>query len=696
VTEPEQPAFPVPTVERAVSLPFWVIRAAILLFLVHAFNYLYFFVDDEAIPFVYAQNLLNGHGLSYNALEGRLEGYSDFLHLLWSTVILAIVRAARIPKDSVFFVGKATSIFCGIGILWLVWLVLRRSRIREAAACAALGTLALAAPFALWSCSSLEAIPFALMTTALIAALVFERDRWAAILSALLVLERIDGFVYASALIAAFAVTAASTRRREMIRRIVMPFGLVFVAYHGWRWWYFKDLVPAPVEAKVLYKLFPHQHVVLKRPYRSYALQLIDAYGWPAVLAVVAATAHGWTTGGWSRRLALAALPLAVYVSMVGDWMFGFRFFIPLLPIFALLTANVVDRIAALRPRLAVGLCTLALAYSSIVAVRFSSTYVRVEETPSFLKSPSRDPHRFFWPYYGLYETARQVIFPGDVIADNQAGFLPFMLDVNNIDDLGICSRFPADVPSTDIYFTEVGRYAPLTYKDVLRPAHAYFLYRNVQFVVTRSDILARANHNQVPAAVLGRRYELFRLDAEHQNAIYKRSPARTDPITPQLFTDNVAHVSYLRAAQIGEATIDPKDYLSALPFLRDETGSIPFSSHTQLLVEFSDVDQRVDDVTIDNLHTSTHPVDVRIQMLTSAGTVAGQADIALTADRSAAQVSFNVPAGKANRLLMTIDAHGKDGQLWIDDLRVRGQRRELGEYVRRHLDFSQPQLPQY
>src|SRR5262245_11427781 len=241
--------------ERRGSVPAWVAVAAVILFLVHAANYFYFFVDDEAIPFVYAQNLLHGKGLSYNGVEGRLEGYSDFLHVLWSTVILTVVRATRYPKYSVFFIGKAISILAGIGILFGVWIVLRRSRIGLTAGITALGTLALAGPLALWSCSSLEAVPFALMATGLFAALMLDRDGWAAVMAALLAFERIDGFVYAGLLIAVFLVTASRDRRREMLWRILLPVGVVFLAYQGWRWSYFGDLIPAPVEAKILYKL---------------------------------------------------------------------------------------------------------------------------------------------------------------------------------------------------------------------------------------------------------------------------------------------------------------------------------------------------------------------------------------------------------------------------------------------------------
>ena len=60
------------------------IVATLALFVCHAANYLYFFVDDEGIPFISAKHLLEGRGLVYNSFEGRVEGYSDLLHILVS------------------------------------------------------------------------------------------------------------------------------------------------------------------------------------------------------------------------------------------------------------------------------------------------------------------------------------------------------------------------------------------------------------------------------------------------------------------------------------------------------------------------------------------------------------------------------------------------------------------------------------
>ena len=58
--------------------------AVLALYVCHAANYLYFFVDDEGIPFIFAKHLLEGKGLVYNSFEGRVEGYSDLLQILAS------------------------------------------------------------------------------------------------------------------------------------------------------------------------------------------------------------------------------------------------------------------------------------------------------------------------------------------------------------------------------------------------------------------------------------------------------------------------------------------------------------------------------------------------------------------------------------------------------------------------------------
>lgn len=671
-------------------LPVWAAACAVLLFMVHALNYLYFFVDDEAIPYVYAQNVLHGKGLIYNTIEGRVEGYSDFLHVWLATFILAVVRALHRPKLFVFFVGKAWSIACGSGLIVLAWALLRRLRVERVAAMTGLAFLALAPPLAVWSCSSLETVPFALTVTVLLAALMVDADRWAAVVSILLVLERIDGFVYAGVLIGAFMMTADAARRRVMLTQIVLPFGIAFALYHAWRGWYFRDLVPAPLESKILYKLKPHANLVVKAPDTSYLRQFIDVYGWPAVAAVMLGAAAAVRAGGMFRRLVLATVPLLAYISLVGDWMFGFRFFVTILPLLAVFIAVSLDPLARRWPRAAIAFAVLSMVYLGFMAARFVDTYRRTEKVETFLRAPSRDLHRFFWPYYGLYQAAGKLMAPGEITAYNQAGFIPFMLDLNNIDDLGICSRFYADLPTTDLYFTEVGRYAPLTDTRELRASEAYLLYDNARFIMSRTDILRRANGDRIPPTLFGGYYELVQLDADRENAIYRRTDKSAEEYQtdPGAFVENIAHVSYVRQASVNGVTIARSEYQTRLPFLRDQTGEFAFRTALHVSVDFAAGDELVRELTIEGIRTS-EPSTLTIRFATNDGRVVHQAAYRLQRNQ-ATEIESVVPAGtRASRLELALEVSSPgEAHAWITDLRVQGQSPALERYITRKLRF--------
>ena len=669
----------------------WIAAAAILLFIVHALNYLYFFVDDEAIPYVYAQNLLHGKGLVYNTLEGRVEGYSDFLHVWVATFVLAVVRTLHLPKISVFFIGKAWSLACGISIILLVWAVLRRLRVEASAAMAGLAFVALAPPLAVWSCSSLETVPFALTVALLAAALIFDADRWAACAAILLILERIDGFVYAGALIAAFLMTSGAPRRRTMLTQIVLPAAAVFAAYHAWRGWYFHALLPAPLQSKVLFKLEPHANLVIKAPDESYLRQLIDVYGWPATIAMLIGAAAALRAGGLARPLLVALVPLFAYVALVGDWMFGFRFFVSLVPVAGIVVALALSPLARHRPRGVAVLAIVSAVYLGFMASRFVDTYRHSENIQTFVRAPSRDLHRFFWPYYGLYEAARKLVPPGEVIAYNQAGFVPYMLDVNNIDDLGICSRFYAELPTTDVYFTEVGRYAPLTNSPNVRASQAYLLYDNVQFVLARTDILVRANADVIPRSLFGGYYELVELDRDRENAIYRRTAKRADEYetNPQAFLENVAHVSYIRSASINGVAVPPADYKERLSFLADRTGAFGFTSTLEISVQFAAGDEMVRRVSAEAARTSG-PSTLKLTLLTADGKPVHAAVFELDGRHPVNVQSAVADGTRASRLRLEFSSAGA-ARATLTDVRVLGQTPALEDYVRRRLRFPAP-----
>src|SRR5207248_1315969 len=104
--------------------------AACLVFAGYAGCFLYFFVDDEAIPLVYARNLLRGRGLIYTVLEGRSEGYSDFLHVVWSALLLYVTRTFHLSRVTPLLIGKVIGIAAGAGVIVVTARILWREGVR--------------------------------------------------------------------------------------------------------------------------------------------------------------------------------------------------------------------------------------------------------------------------------------------------------------------------------------------------------------------------------------------------------------------------------------------------------------------------------------------------------------------------------------------------------------------------------------
>jgi hypothetical protein len=654
-------------------------------FVVHALNYLYFFVDDEGIPLVFARHLLDGQGLVYNSFEGRAEGYSDFLHVLVSTLWLLISGTLGLGPLAPFFFGKAVSFACGMGVVWVTWRALERDpAVTMPGRVTAAAFLALAPPLALWSCSSLEMAA----TTLLVAVLAigsFEEgrtpDAWIATAACALVLLRIDGVVFAAAILGPAWVGAPRPRRRALTRRVLIPLAVTLAVYHGWRWWYFGHLLSCPMAAKVLYKLLPAQNLVTREPAGSYGWGFIEMYGWiPAAVAVAFVAARTWTAHR-ARPLMASACLLAGYAAMVGDWMIGFRFFLPLLPIAAVLLALAVSSIT--QPRLAGILAGAAAVWFAAVALSSAARYGRTPYHEGWWQAPSLSADRYFSRYLRLYKELQSLVPPRARIAYNQAGLVPYLLDVDNIDDLGICSCFVARMPTSDVVFTEVGRYSPLTNATALRATEAYLLYRAPDMVIAPLDTLRSANVGSVPDRILRGHYIERLVDRHAEAAVYTRTAAPLTPFqtTPHVFLQNLAHPSRLVSAFDGRVV--PRDqYLSRLPFLADGRLERSFSGRVSFALVFAASDEPVFEVDLRRVWSRTDAV-MTITLRGARGALVHREERALTAGQPAA-VSLAWPEGRrAAELSLQFESRNGPTRVHLRDLRVQGQSAELAAYVR-------------
>lgn len=549
----------------------WWALAAAVLFLAHASVYAYFFVDDEGITLVYARHLLDGHGLSYAVSEGPSEGYSNLLHVIVMSGVLGLVRLAGLAPIWTFAAGDLISLTCGAALVVLVWQLAARLGFSPLARTTGALLLAASGPLAVWSNSSLETVPFALAFMTLVAVTLPDiQPRATSLLAAAVMLMRIDGALYVAVWLAARFAAGDATARRALLRRVAPAVIATGVAYTVVRFLYFGDLLPLPLQTKVAHKLADSSGAVVWTTSHQYLLAFLKHGAWPLAigLAAVAAAAARGRRHDAVFALAGAVAALGAYVSTVGDWMFGFRFFVPLLAPLAVLSAAGASALDRWRPRLAQAACAGAIAWAIVSAAGFQAWYQRDQQKPSFWAVRVLDPALKFGEYYEAYRALRPLISDGARIAYHEAGFVPFVLGVENVDMLGLTSRFIGSAPTADAIHTDVGRYYPVTPEPAYYAVHAYLLSQQPEFLVMRRAWMRTANFGQAPDVVLNGHYRLE--DATPSFAIYRRTerPVSAHRRSDEGFLENFAHPAYADRLTVEGARFHPDGAAAALPFL--------------------------------------------------------------------------------------------------------------------------------
>jgi len=117
-SSPDRDGTPSPEVAQA-RWPFWGLIVAIAVFLVQAFYLRYYSIDDVAITYRYALHLAEGNGLNWNPGQPPVEGYSNFL---W---VLFLAGGRHLGFDIEVF-AKVAGAGIGVATLALLFLLCRR------------------------------------------------------------------------------------------------------------------------------------------------------------------------------------------------------------------------------------------------------------------------------------------------------------------------------------------------------------------------------------------------------------------------------------------------------------------------------------------------------------------------------------------------------------------------------------------
>jgi len=263
------------------------------------------------------------------------------------------------------------------------------------------------------------------------------------------------------------------------------------------------------------------------------------------------------------------------------------------------------------------------------------------------------------------------------------------LLDLENVDDLGLCSGFVARLPTTDVTFTRVGRYSPLRDRPVLFTAHAYVLYHDVRYLISRTDLLRSANRGHIPDLLLDGHFRLLLTDASRENAVYERTEKSTAPYRqdPDLFTENLAHTSRLVRASLNGQAVAAESFGERFGFLRHRSGTLTFEHVAQLDFQFADADEDVFAVYIGGVSAST-PATMTLSLLDADRVQAARREIEIGPGGRSILERFE-PGLRARTLSVRLTAPAGAARVTIANLQVRGQSAALRDYVRENLRFA-------
>lgn len=326
-----------------------------------------FLCDDAYISFRYAQNLVDGHGLVFNAGE-RVEGYTNFL---WTVMLAALQAVFGVPPErSALVLGLAST----VGVAALVARL--GASVGPAQAAVALVLLAGNRSMAVWSTGGLETRMFTFWMLLAVVAFVVDGRRVAglafgSVALGLAALTRPEALLFGPCALLWVAVElwrggARGVQARNLAVAAVGPFTGMVAAHFAFRLAWYGEWLPNTFAAKGTEVWYEAGFRFLTAAAAEHGL---IALGPLAVVGVL----HRWRATGDTRHVlsALIVVPHLAYLARVGGDHFEYRMLDLAFPLLHLAAADGVVAFAGLAGRWAapvgVALTAWAAAYQAVI-----------------------------------------------------------------------------------------------------------------------------------------------------------------------------------------------------------------------------------------------------------------------------------------------------------------------------------------
>ena len=403
---------------------------------------LWFVCDDAYISFRFMRNWGSGLGLRYDPVGEPLEGYSNFLLV----VVGAFVQ--RLGGDIELWV-PVVSWAAGSWLLWTLYRVaLRRFGAPTWIALIAIAACGWCAPFAVWSTSGLETMPYALLFFLLFERLILRKEGVAPIsagvLAVLLGMTRPEG-IYWALLLGAMAAASRRLAGDRYLHQLATYLAVVVIGYGSysvWRYSFYGEVVAQTVSSKMGFSG--------ERLWRGSCYVAVQ---YLTTLFLFVVIPGAWVALRKARRavgIAVILMPLgfaSLAILVGGDFMTFGRFLLPCLAFDALLLVWILQDLAAsgkLRSAWLGGAFAILLAALPAFDLHLVPTHIRArfhfrQNTLGYRSEYAQ--WEFMrsngWSWRLLGEAIREVSEPGQSIVRNAFGAFAYASDLKILDGHG-------------------------------------------------------------------------------------------------------------------------------------------------------------------------------------------------------------------------------------------------------------------
>jgi len=410
-----------------------VLVSAVAVFSILCFIFFPESIDDAYITLRFSENLASGNGPVLNPGE-RVEGYSNFL---WMALLAAIGKTGIPPEYAMKSLGFASGLFA----MALVFFAARRELKDDLTAAAAVLLLASSPYVALWAADGLETVFYASLLTALFSLCVSpaERPILKGAVAVAVALTRPEGVMFSlisfsyelmngHAYKGETATGPYGQRSWKAFAAGVTVFSVIFISYFAFRYYYFGALVPNTALAKVHFGAGSIGRGLLY-------LNMFNVQSGYILLPLAIFGTMGVAGSSYTTLLAAFVSAQIFFLTVSGgDFMYGYRFLVPVYPFFCLLSAGAAAR-AARRLGPGTGLLLSIAAAAIISGCQYTSLPQKRIATDNLTYRAGA--------HFEVARFLQKAASGGETIMLSEAGIIPYYLKRNTIIDyLGLVSDY--------------------------------------------------------------------------------------------------------------------------------------------------------------------------------------------------------------------------------------------------------------